>query len=116
MRPPIHLVVGVCVLLEFFGLIEGINRAVLTDEADAEGVLNIERVGIIASVEPVRRILNLMHPRISLHTGLIENLVLRLLHEVDDAFRRVRELVVADLLSDVGAVVHIGHNVVEDLQ
>ena len=109
----IHLVVGVCVLLEFFGLVEGIHGAVLTDEADAEGVLDIERIGIIASVEPVRRILNLMHPRISLHTGLIENLVLRLLHEVDDAFRRVRELIVADLLSDVGAVVHIGHNVVE---
>ena len=109
----IHLIVGVCVLLEFFGLIEGINRAVLTDEAETEGVLNIERIGIIASVEPVCRILILVEPSVSLHAGLVEDLVLRLLHEVDDVFRRVRELVVADLLSDVGTVVNVGHRVIE---
>ena len=109
----IHLIVGVCILLEFFRLIEGINRTVLTDEAETEGVLNIERIGVIASVEPVRRILVLVEPSVSLRAGFVENLFLRLLHEVDDAFGRIRELIVADLLSDVGTVVHVGHNVVE---
>ena len=61
----------------------------------------------------MRRILVLVEPRVSLSARLFEDVVLRLLHEVDDLLGGFRELVVTNSFRNVRTVVHVGHHVVE---